>query len=185
MKVRHSYECEKCGVFDRFVRWDADYVRCKCGKRAVRAWVGAAQRPLAEPIVMWRKLPGFAGGPEYQYPGHASARTPQGYERVECRTAADYRRLMRDVNRAHQATESRDYDRVARGRAAYLQVGADQIRQALLQTDDSELKDTYRAALEYINNAEPGRRPSQMYNEAMEYDASNRDASSSERGRRK
>ena len=170
----HDFECPEGHQFEKIVKWDQMAAKCpECGKRAQQVWLArrSVHRQLSDPIVVHRLADG-----SYSFPGRSDVPTPKGAERIEMRTMGEYQREFRRINQDFASKASRHDEELHRRHEAILSHARSDLRQMMAQSDDPLVKDLCRHALESYNSDRPDRSGGAIWSEAMERDASNREA---------
>lgn len=170
----HDFECPSGHQYDAVVSWDQERSKCPtCGRLGARVWMSrhSSQRQLRDPIVL-HKLPDGT----YSFPGRSDTPTPEGAERIEMRSIGDYRREMRKVNQTFREKAARHDEALHERHEAFLTAMRSDLRSFAAQTSDPLIKDLCRHVLESYNSDRPQSSFGEIWNDAMERDASNREA---------
>jgi len=167
----HDFQCRACGhQQERMVTWQTRTVKCeKCERKAERVLLSKGERRLLEQPIVLHKYPDGT----YGAPGRWDAKTPAGAERIEIRSMAEYDSVMKKWNAREEREARRRHEKQEEWRAQGLQFGRQAIMEQLARTDDPLAKDLLRQSLERDHRKEFHYTP--IMNEAMEYNASNRD----------
>ena len=169
----HDFECRKGHRFEADVPWDIDETKCVakgCRCSAERVWTARGRGMLTNPIVVFRLSDG-----SYSFPGRSDAPTPPGAERREMRSMTEYNREMGRVNSHFRSKDerARELEHQSNERT-HADFRADVVSE-MNQTDNEMAKALYREALSRYSTDTPRPRRADIYSEAMEFDASNRD----------
>lgn len=168
MKKLFDYECEKGHQFEQLANWDEDEVRCiKCrgNRMAERIWLSrrSGYRHMQNPIYVDRLPDG-----SYSFPGSKDSRPPEGAERVELRTFAEYRQEMKKINNSERNKAEREREALHERHEIILNAYRDEARRVLANLDDNWGKDLIREALAAYNSDMPASRFGEIWCEAME-----------------
>lgn len=166
---RLDYECKNGHRFEAFNGKDIE--RCPtCRCRAEIIWLApeSPHRQLQDPIVMWRYADGHLG-----VAGGANSRTPKNAERVEIRTAGEYRRYTKELNQQLREKDEKKDERYYEVKEKKDRYHRSNLSHLMGQETDPYARDLYRVALERDLG---GREPlpfSEFYSIVMENDRSN------------
>lgn len=119
---------------------------------------------------------------EYRYPGSADARMPPGYVRQDLRTFGEIDSAVRRMN----AVEARKADQTLcreQQRIEHLERGRGDLRMAM-QSMPAIARDYARYAIDTNNSRRPKAHTPNLYHEAREFSASNREVRSREERRK-
>lgn len=164
-----DYQCDNDHIFESTTK-DKVVICPKCSSPSEIIWLSPSSphRQLQVPIVMWQYPDGSLG-----VAGGADSKTPPNAERVEIRSAGQYRRYAKQINTQLQTKDSKLEER-------YLQVKEHMDKQArsrltylMGQESDPLAKDIYREALKSKGRVSPQFR--EFFSAAMENDRGNYD----------
>lgn len=168
MKKPYDYECPKGHQFEYNAEWDEDQVPCqkaRCRQVADRIWLSrrSGYRHLETPVVIDRLPDG-----SYSFPGQRASKIPEGAERLELRTFADYHREMKKVNDHYYHRAERDRERLQEKAEIIIEQYRREAREVLAQSNDNWAKDLIREALKTYNSDRPDSAYAPIWNQALE-----------------
>lgn len=166
----HDFECSNGHVFEKMVDWTVNQIKCeKCTKKAFRVFLSRKERRVMEtPMVIFK----YADG-SYGPPGRSDAPTPSDAERIEIRSMAEYDSVMKDWNRHEKSKRQKGFEHWQEQQEKMTKMRREELSAELAKTSDPLAKDLLRAALE--RNHEERFTYNPIFNEAMEYNRSNRE----------
>jgi hypothetical protein len=166
-----TYECRKNGhQFEKLS--NKDRTKCpKCGSWADILWISprSPHAQLRTPIVLWKYADGTIG-----VAGGADSKTPHNAERLEVRSAIEYRKYAKEINSQLKSKEDRREEGFQRAREAMERELRSNLAYRMGQEDDPVAKDIYREAL-FNRRPRPGSSFREFFSIAMENDRSNYD----------
>lgn len=167
----YDWECKNEHIFEQSTAWDKQKIVCpQCGASAQRIWMAPASphRQLSVPIVFWKYSDGTIG-----VAGRADAKTPKNAERVEARSAGDYRRLAKRMNEQLRSKEFRKEEDFLRQKEEIEKAHRSQLSHMMANESDPVAREIYRYALERGNSSGRPLSPGEFFSIAMEMDRSN------------
>jgi len=172
----HDYHCPACShEFERFLHvseCDSAVFCEQCGASADRAYV--YQRPhsyggLTDPVVVYKNPDGT-----YGIPGTRDARIPEGSERIELRSAADVRRVEREMTQHEYSKFVSKQEREEQTFGAAHAEKRAELREKMRNFSERG-KAFARVAMQQNDNAHRKRFQTNTFFDAFSNDASNRD----------
>lgn len=167
----YDWECKNEHVFEQITPYDQDSVRCpKCKSKASRVWMAprSPHRQLQTPIVLWKYADGTLG-----VAGGADSQTPPNAERVEVRTAGEYRRYSKELNNQLREKEARREEKYRESREAIEHHFRSDLAYKMGQESDPIAREIYREALERHKGGFSSTSFKEFFSVAMENDRSN------------
>ena len=131
-------------------------------------WIAprSPHRQLQTPIVMWKYADGSLG-----VAGGANSKTPKDAERVEIRSAGEYRKYAKDINKQFRDIEEKREERFQERKEHLERERRSNLAWMMGQETDPVARDLYREALERKSESSPSFR--EFFSVAMEMDRSN------------
>ena len=163
-----TYECNNGHQFEK--EGGRDRVKCPtCRSLSEILWVSprSPHRQLQTPIVMWRYPDGSLG-----IAGGADSITPKTAERVEIRSAGEYRRYAKELNQQRREIDEKKETQFQEHRERMEREKRSSLAWMMGQESDPVAREIYREAL---NTDRRAAAPSfqEFFSMAMEMDKSN------------
>ena len=165
-----TYECRKNGHQFEIVS-DQDTVNCpNCRSISDILWISSRSphAQLSTPIVMWRYADGSLG-----VAGGADSRTPKNAERVEIRSAGEYRRYAKEINSQLSSRERLREEKFIEVREQIEKEFRSSLSYKMGQESDPVARDIYREALERGKDRAKPASFGEFFSVAMENNRSN------------
>lgn len=173
MKSNCDWECSNGHRFEKITEHTTNKIKCReCGSIAERLWLSprSPHRQFKDPIVIER----FSDG-SFGFPGRSDLPTSKGAERVEIRSASDYRRLMSQFNNQERRKFERRFEKDQEFREAAEHVAGQNLTELLRRETDPLARDILKAGIEMRIGDPSNMRFLETYSEVMEFDRRNRD----------